>query len=136
MNFRQRMSWIFLLIFLGISCLIAYYIFELSDQYDDLALVHVQTYHDTLRLNPHQLTWYMSITRRMVELPFWFWVFVIGLPYFQIFLVLIACTRSDPLNATVMVVPLFLCMKIINMGTKPEEPRYTVVEDHAHAQST
>ncbi|XP_071512124.1 lysosomal enzyme trafficking factor-like [Diadema antillarum] len=120
------MAWIFLVFYLGISVLMAYFIFEISDQYNILALEHVQTYTDTLRLNPHQLTWYMSIMRRVVALPFWFWVMVFILPYLQVFCIIIACTRSDPMNATVMVVPVFLCMKVLSIGNRSQQ---TVDED-------
>lgn len=136
MKFRQRMGWLFVVLFLALSCFLWYFIFELSDQYNALALDHVQTYSDTLRLNPNQLTWYMSITRRLVALPFWFWALIFGIPYLQIFCILIACTRSDPLSATIMVVPVFLCMKLASLGSKSERTEYLSDEDIPHLQTT
>ncbi len=118
MNFRQRMSWLLVLFFLALSALLSYYIFEFSDQYNDLALEHVQAYSDTVKNNPHLLTFYQKITRYLVTLPFWLWLVILMIPYLQVFCLLVACTKSDPMKASIVMVPMCLCLKLSSILSK------------------
>lgn len=115
MNFRQRISWLVVFVFLAVSAFLSYYMFELSDQYNDLALEHVQHYADTVKHNPHLLTITQRVTRYLVTLPFWLWTVLLMIPYLQVFCMLVACTRSDPMKASIVMVPVCLCVKLASL---------------------
>ena len=128
------MAWLFVLFFLAVSALISYYIFEFSDQYNDLALEHVQAYSDTVKNNPHLLTFYQKITRYLVTLPFWLWMVILMIPYLQVFCLLVACTKSDPMKASIVMVPVCLCLKLSSLlGNRSSNSRTSDILVHTEA---
>lgn len=131
MNFRQRISWLLVALFLLISCFIVYYIFEISDQYNSLAITHMSKYEMDMKNDPNSLTMEQSVKRKLFSLPFWGWLLILLIPYLQVFCLLVACTKNDPANATVMVVPCFLCLRIANWNTQRQNSRQTVLEVEA-----
>ncbi|XP_022090651.1 transmembrane protein 251-like [Acanthaster planci] len=112
MNFRQRMGWLMVVVFLLLSALILYYMFEISETYNGLALEHVQSYASSLKNNPGGITWRQTITNRLVSLPFWLWMGILLVPYLQVFCLLIACTKNDPLTAGMALGPVCLVLRL------------------------
>ncbi|NP_001086179.1 transmembrane protein 251-B [Xenopus laevis] len=108
MNFRQRMGWIGVSLYLFVSAAAFYYVFEINETYNRLALEHVQ-------LKPHEphrgTTWTHSLKIRLLSLPFWLWAALFLIPYFQVFLFLYSCTRADPKTVGYCIIP--ICLAII-----------------------
>ncbi|XP_041831584.1 transmembrane protein 251 [Melanotaenia boesemani] len=86
MNFRQRMGWVGVALYLLVSVMVAYYIFEVHS----FSLEHVQRGGiDSLALPP-------AVSTHLPPLPVWVWASIFLLPYLQLFLFLFSCTRADP----------------------------------------
>ncbi|KAM6915335.1 lysosomal enzyme trafficking factor [Xenentodon cancila] len=86
MNFRQRMGWVGVALYLLLSIMAAYYIFEVHS----FSLEHVQRGDiGSLALPP-------AVSAHLPPLPVWMWASVFLLPYLQLFLFLFSCTRADP----------------------------------------
>ncbi|XP_038073534.1 transmembrane protein 251-like [Patiria miniata] len=117
MNFRQRMGWLMVVLFLSLSALILYYMFEISETYNGLMLEHVQSYASSLKNNPGGITWRQTITNHLVSLPFWLWVVILMVPYLQVFCLLIACTKNDPLTASIALAPVCLFLRLCTCRT-------------------
>ncbi|CAG5123704.1 unnamed protein product [Candidula unifasciata] len=84
MKFRQRLAWLLLTIFLGLSFAFAYYVFEINDQFNHMALEHVQVQHggDTRA---------GTFLEHVTHLPLAVWLLI-----FLVFGLLLACTRPEP----------------------------------------
>ncbi|XP_053553506.1 lysosomal enzyme trafficking factor isoform X1 [Bombina bombina] len=106
MNFRQRMGWIGVSLYLLLSAAAFYYVFEINDTYNRLALEHVQP-QDSYKGG----TWTHSLKARLLSLPFWLWATVFLIPYFQVFLFLYSCTRADPKTVGYCIIP--ICVAVI-----------------------
>lgn len=104
MNFRQRMGWVGVALYLLLSVGAVYYIFEVHT----ISLEHVQRGGASPSSPP--LTWYQSISARLPPLPVWMWVPVFLLPYLQLFLFLFSCTRTDPRAVGYCVLPVCLAL--------------------------
>ncbi|XP_078592957.1 lysosomal enzyme trafficking factor-like [Branchiostoma floridae x Branchiostoma japonicum] len=105
MNFRQRIAWLLVFTFLLASTWMAYYVFEISDSYNVLALEHIQS---TAQQDPSELTWRQTLTTKLVAVPFWMWLLLLLVPYLQVFCLLIACTKPDPDRMAYGIWPLYL----------------------------
>ncbi|XP_018414015.1 PREDICTED: transmembrane protein 251 [Nanorana parkeri] len=108
MNFRQRMGWIGVALYLLASAAAFYYVFEINDTYNRLALEQVQ-------VNPPDpgsggSSWTLSLKARLLSLPFWLWAALFLLPYFQVFLFLYSCTRADPRTVGYCIIPICLAV--------------------------
>ena len=90
MNFRQRIAWLFLFIYLGLTLAILTYVFELSDQYTMLALEHTRLYHAEGQKERG------SFWEHLADVPFPIWFLILTIPYLQIFFVIFLCTRAEP----------------------------------------
>ena len=112
MNFRQRMGWLMVVVFLLLSALILYYMFEISETYNGLVLEHVQSYANSLKTNPGGITWRQTFTSKLVALPFWLWLVIFLVPYLQVFCLLIACTKNDPMTASTAMAPICLVLRL------------------------
>ncbi|PIK62680.1 putative transmembrane protein [Apostichopus japonicus] len=88
-------------------------------------------YEMDLKKDPSSLTVEQSVKRKLFSLPFWGWLIILLIPYLQVFCLLVACTKSDPANATVMVVPCFLCLRLASWNTHRQTPRQTILEVEA-----
>ncbi|KAG8449106.1 hypothetical protein GDO86_015963 [Hymenochirus boettgeri] len=108
MNFRQRMGWIGVSLYLFISAATFYYVFEINETYNRLALEHVQ-------LKPQEpqrgTAWTYFLKARLLSLPFWLWATLFLIPYFQVFLFLYSCTRADPKTVGYCIIP--ICVAVI-----------------------
>ncbi|XP_063803644.1 lysosomal enzyme trafficking factor [Pseudophryne corroboree] len=107
MNFRQRMGWIGVGLYLLVSAAAFYYVFEINETYNTLALEQVQVKppdRDT------EASWVHSLKARLLSLPFWLWAALFLLPYFQVFLFLYSCTRADPRTVGYCIIPICLAV--------------------------
>ncbi|XP_071793181.1 lysosomal enzyme trafficking factor-like [Asterias amurensis] len=118
MNFRQRMGWLMVILFLSLSGLVIYYMFEIGETYNGLVLEHVQSYANSLKTNPEGITWRQTITGKLVALPFWCWGVIFAIPYLQVFCLLIACTKNDPLTASIAMAPICLVLRVCSCKGK------------------
>ena len=108
MNFRQRMGWIGVGLYLLASAAAFYYVFEINESYNRLALEHIQQ-HPEEPLEGTTRT--HSLKTRLLSLPFWFWTIVFLIPYLQMFLFLYSCTRADPKTVGYCIIP--ICLAVI-----------------------
>ena len=126
MNFRQRVAWLLVAVFLVGTCGMAYYIFEISDQFSVYALQHVETYHSgrsivsgegggrerSSRKDPTGgVGWALSVGHHLVDIPLALWLLLLVLPYLQVFCLLLACTKAEPRYSPAYLWPLFLYLK-------------------------
>ncbi|XP_072479483.1 lysosomal enzyme trafficking factor isoform X2 [Notamacropus eugenii] len=108
MNFRQRMGWIGVGLYLLASAAAIYYVFEINETYNRLALEHIQQHPK----EPQEgTTWTHSLKARLLSLPFWLWTIIFLIPYLQMFLFLYSCTRADPKTVGYCIIP--ICLAII-----------------------
>ncbi|CAI9536209.1 unnamed protein product [Staurois parvus] len=109
MNFRQRMGWIGVALYLLASAAaFYYYVFEINDTYNRLALEHVQVKPQDPESS--EASWTHSLKARLLSLPFWLWAALFLLPYFQVFLFLYSCTRADPRTVGYCIIPICLAV--------------------------
>jgi len=93
MNFRQRLAWLLLFIYLILTGWLVYYIFDVSEHYSKLALNHLQNAHGQ-EITPS--IWQSNIMSHFMDVPFVVWFLLGALPYIQGFCLLYACTRPEP----------------------------------------
>ncbi|KAM4713064.1 lysosomal enzyme trafficking factor [Anableps anableps] len=112
MNFRQRMGWVGVSLFLLLSVMAAYYIFEV------ISLEQVQRDGiDSLALPP-------AVSAHLPPLPLWAWASVFLVPYLQLFLFLFSCTRADPRAVGYCVLPVCIFLLCSRHGApKPTNHR-------------
>lgn len=112
MNFRQRFALLLVVGYLGLSFGILYYIFEISDHYNNFALEHVEKFHQEQRVveikSSESRTWFWY---HVTDLPLSVWLLILLLPYLQIFFMLLACTRSEPKMSIAYMWPGLLYLK-------------------------
>ncbi|XP_008277737.1 lysosomal enzyme trafficking factor [Stegastes partitus] len=100
MNFRQRMGWVGMALYLLLSILATYYIFEVHS----FSLEPVQRGD----ISPSALP--PAVTARLPLLPVWMLVSVFLLPYLQLFLFLFSCTRADPRAVGYCILPVCIAL--------------------------
>uniref|UniRef100_A0A8C2K3D9 Lysosomal enzyme trafficking factor n=1 Tax=Cyprinus carpio TaxID=7962 RepID=A0A8C2K3D9_CYPCA len=120
MNFRQRMGWIGVGLYLLASVAAVYYIFEISQTYNRFALAQkegeagAQTKWsgDASSSSPSSASasWIMTLKTRLLLLPFWVWATIFLIPYLQVFLFLYSCTRADPKTVGYCILPICLAV--------------------------
>ena len=91
-SYRQRVSWILLVCYLGLTFYFIHYLFDISDNYSQLALDHAKQFK---RKDRNLLTIYDMIMEHMFNVPFSWWIIILLVPYISIFALLVTCTRSD-----------------------------------------
>lgn len=124
MNFRQRMGWIGVGLYLLASVAAVYYVFEINQTYNRLTLAMVektavvQTQHpgDVAEVGDpgssiSPVPWFQSLKTRLLLLPFWVWAGLFLLPYLQVFLFLYSCTRADPKTMGYCILP--ICIAVL-----------------------
>ncbi|XP_073672725.1 lysosomal enzyme trafficking factor isoform X1 [Garra rufa] len=118
MNFRQRMGWIGVGLYLLASVAAVYYIFEISQTYNRLALAQVEKAAgtqakwsgDASSSSPSSTSWMVTLKTRLLLLPFWVWATIFLIPYLQVFLFLYSCTRADPKTIGYCILPICLAV--------------------------
>ncbi|XP_054618520.1 lysosomal enzyme trafficking factor [Dunckerocampus dactyliophorus] len=111
MNFRQRMGWLGVALYLLASLLAVYYIFDVQR----FRLEHVQS----AEIRPSSLP-SPSIHASLTALPVWIWVAAILLPYMQLFLFLFSCTRANPRAIGYCVLP--ICLSLLCKPSNHSSP--------------
>ncbi|XP_047429732.1 transmembrane protein 251 [Mugil cephalus] len=114
MNFRQRMGWVAVVLYLLLSVMAAYYVFEVHS----FSLERVQRGGVSPSAPPQ------AIAANLPPLPVWMWASAFLLPYLQLFLFLFSCTRADPRSIGYCVLPVciaLLCSR--RHATKPANHR-------------
>lgn len=106
MNFRQRMGWVGVAVYLLLSVMAMYYIFEVHS----IGLERVQRGGTSTSAPPLAIGWYQSAIARLLPLPTWMWALVFLLLYLQLFLFLFSCTRTDPRAVGYCVLPVCLAL--------------------------
>ncbi len=106
MNFRQRIGWVGMALYLLLSVIVVYYIFEEQS----FSLEHVQRGGASPSGPPLAISWSQTISARLPPLPVWMWVLVFLLPYLQLFLFLFSCTRADPRAVGYCILPVCLAL--------------------------
>lgn len=101
MNFRQRMGWVGVALYLLLSAMAVYYIFEVNT----LNFERVQRGVIGLSAAPPAASW-----SPLLSLPVWMWASVFLLPYLQLFLFLFSCTRADPRAVGYCVLPVCIAL--------------------------
>ncbi|XP_046877848.1 transmembrane protein 251 [Hypomesus transpacificus] len=120
MNFRQRMGWIGVGLYLLASVAAVYYVFEINQTYNRFTLEHVERVAQEKEQNqagdtassplPSLFTWAQSLKTRLLLLPFWVWATIFLIPYLQVFLFLYSCTRADPKTVGYCILPICLAV--------------------------
>lgn len=120
MNFRQRMGWIGVGLYLLASVAAVYYVFEINQTYNRFTLEHVERVAQEKEQNQagetasstlsSSLTWAQSLKTRLLLLPFWVWATIFLIPYLQVFLFLYSCTRADPKTVGYCILPICLAV--------------------------
>lgn len=106
MNFRQRMGWLGMALYLLLSTLAVYYMFEVQR----FSLEH--THRDPVGqlAMPTTVSWSVRLRAGLPPLPVWLWVSAVLLPYLQLFLFLFSCTRADPRAVGYCILPICLAL--------------------------
>ena len=107
MKFRQRIAWLVLALYLGATCAIVYYIFEINDTYQSFAIEHVEQYHK----DSSYFQW-TSLFDHIMDIPLLIWILLLVLPYLQIFAMIFACTKPDPQFSLAFLWPIYIVLKI------------------------
>ncbi|XP_030628752.1 lysosomal enzyme trafficking factor [Chanos chanos] len=111
MNFRQRMGWIGVGLYLLASVAAVYYMFEINQTYSRLTLANVEKVSgNTASTTPPSPSWTQSLKNRLLLLPFWVWATIFLIPYLQVFLFLYSCTRADPKTVGYCILPICLAV--------------------------
>ncbi|XP_041721953.1 transmembrane protein 251 [Coregonus clupeaformis] len=127
MNFRQRMGWIGVGLYLLASVAVVYYVFEIDQTYNRLTLEHVERVAQEQQplagdnaptaassgppsSSASLPTWTQSLKTHLLLLPFWVWVTIFLVPYLQVFLFLYSCTRADPKTVGYCILPICLAV--------------------------
>lgn len=105
MHFRQRIAWILLFFYLGCTAYLIYFIFEISDSYNILALDHIEKFHQGQSGFVRPFT---SMWRHLADIPFPLWALVFGAFYLQVFCTIFAYTKPDPHLMFVWMLPVSL----------------------------
>lgn len=106
MNFRQRMGWLGVALYLLLSAAAVYYVFEVHT----VSVEHVLQEGGATSTPSPPPAWYRSVGARLPPLPAWTWAPVFLLPYLQLFLFLFSCTRADPRAVGYCVLPVCLAL--------------------------
>ncbi|XP_062271264.1 lysosomal enzyme trafficking factor-like [Scomber scombrus] len=105
MNFRQRLCWVCVALFLLLSVFLVYFVFEVQR----FSSEHVQKAASGSSAPP-DVSWSQSFGARLAPLPVWMWAWLFLLPYLQLFLFLFSCTRADPRAVGYCVLPVCLAL--------------------------
>ncbi|XP_060071974.1 lysosomal enzyme trafficking factor-like [Ylistrum balloti] len=114
MKFRQRIAWLMVVFFLAGSFSVLYYLFEISEHYNQFALEHINTYHKPVQVEAvfnhkgeikkaepvdvekGEITSTGSAWHHIIDVPMVVWFVLFLLPYLQIFFMILACTKAEP----------------------------------------
>ena len=119
MNFRQRIAWLLVAMYLALTSAIVYYIFDINDGYSAYALEHVERDHGKTSSGK-----FWSLFNHIMDIPLPVWILILVLPYLQVFSMLLACTKPDPQFSMAYLWPFYVyfkCKKLYMDLTASEE---------------
>lgn len=87
MNFRQRMAWLCLAIYLASSFAAAYYFLDIADQFAQFSVEHSKVHLEAEINTPAWKFWH-----HIGDIPFHILVLILAVPYLQVFAALFYCT--------------------------------------------
>lgn len=112
MKFRQRIAWITVIMYLGGTFAFFYYMFEINEHYNQFAVDHVQRYHSTVTGQQHDSqNIFSNFYGHVTDIPLPVWLLIFLLPYLQIFMMILACTRAEPRHSLAYLWPGIVYMK-------------------------
>ncbi|KAL4656380.1 transmembrane protein 251 [Arapaima gigas] len=115
MNFRQRMGWIGMWLYLLASLAGLYYVFEVNQTYSQFTLEHVEPAApgspEGRESDSPAFSWTTSLKMYLISLPFWLWATLFLIPYLQVFLFIYSCTRADPRTVGYCILP--FCLAVV-----------------------
>ncbi|KAG7272599.1 hypothetical protein CRUP_033108 [Coryphaenoides rupestris] len=117
MNFRQRMGWLGVGLYLLASACAVYYVFEMNH----FSLEHVERLEQKnvagssssaapLSSSSSSSSWSQSLKTRLLLLPLWVCATIFLILYLQVFLFLYSCTRADPKTIGYCILPICLAV--------------------------
>ncbi|XP_034018055.1 transmembrane protein 251 [Thalassophryne amazonica] len=106
MNFRQRMGWLGVTLYLLLSMALVYYVFEVQR----FSLEHVHSAAAGPSPPAPALGWSQSLHAQLPSFPAWLWALLFLLLYLQVFLFVFSCTRADPHAIGYCVLPVCLAL--------------------------
>ena len=125
MNFRQRLAWTIVIIYVMITVFVLYYIIDYSDSYAAFAVEHIEQYHNNevgKKSVQNQYTkfydWQISLWSllyHLSDIPLLLWIFILVLPYLQVFCMLLACTRLEPRHSIAFMWPCVIYSVIVKV---------------------
>ncbi len=125
MNFRQRIAWLLVAVYLVLTSAIVYYIFDINDGYSAYALEHVERDHDKKSTSGK----FWTTLGHLMDIPLPLWILILVLPYLQVFCMLLACTKSNPQFSMAYLWPFYIyfrCKKLyMDATTKGRVPKAT-----------
>ncbi|XP_029902930.1 lysosomal enzyme trafficking factor isoform X1 [Myripristis murdjan] len=104
MNFRQRMAWLCVCVYLLLSVLLVFLLFDGRS----FSLEHVAPARPSAA--PGGPSWAGHLRARLLLLPLWAWAGLLLLPYLQVFLCLYSCTRAEPRALGYCLLPVCLAL--------------------------
>lgn len=110
MNFRQRMGWIGVGLYLLASAAAFYYVFEINETYNRLALEHIQQHPE----EPLEGTSWTHSFENSVALPAFLVLdncFSHNFLLTDVFIPFTSCTRADPKTVGYCIIP--ICLAVI-----------------------
>ncbi|KAJ3606706.1 hypothetical protein NHX12_026225 [Muraenolepis orangiensis] len=115
MNFRQRMGWVGVGLYLLASALVLYCVFEMKHFSLELVEQRRRSVVDSSSSSssaplPPSSSW--SLKDHLLPLPLWAWATLFLVPYLQVFLFLYSCTRADPKTIGYCILPVCLAVLI------------------------
>ena len=126
MKFRQRVSWLLVAAYLAGTCGIVYYIFEISDGFNSLALDHMEKYHkDPASDEERESSWLGglgSVIWHVTDIPLPVWFLLLVLPYLQVFCMLLACTKPEPRLSLAYLWPIYIFLRCRHLWAQYQDP--------------
>ena len=129
MKFRQRVSWLLVAMYLAATCGVVYYIFELSDSFNSLALDHMEKYHSASASRDDGWSSWLggigSAIWHLTDIPLTVWFIILVFPYLQVFCMLLACTKPEPRLSLAYLWPIYVFLRCRQFWSRYQDPSAT-----------
>ncbi|XP_033734125.1 transmembrane protein 251-like [Pecten maximus] len=143
MKFRQRIAWLMVVFFLGGSFSVLYYLFEISEHYNQFALEHTNTFHKPIEIEAAinhkevkkaksednekgEITQSGPAWHHIIDVPVAVWFVLFLLPYLQIFFMILACTKPEPKMSLAFQWPCRIYLKYQQFVRGPADKPYSM----------
>ncbi|KAL4238127.1 hypothetical protein ACF0H5_002839 [Mactra antiquata] len=134
MKFRQRIAWLVVVVYLGGTFAFFYYMFEINEHYNQFAVDHVQKYHSSsTKSEHHSQNFVSSLWGHLTDVPLTVWLLIFLLPYLQLFMMILACTRAEPKHSFAYLWPGLLFLKYQQVFKKH---KYSIIPSQISSNGT